>query len=136
MGLSEPVLRAVDAVMVSVPDLDAGIAFYRDRLGHRLRWRNDDLGQAALECPDSATEIVLSTTQRAEPNWLVRDASQAAEIVERAGGRLLQPLIDIPVGKVAIVEDPFGNRLVLVDLSKGVYQTDADGTVIGVARGE
>jgi hypothetical protein len=31
------------------------------------------------------------------------------------------------------VHDPFGNRLVLIDLSKGEHTTDADGTVTGVA---
>jgi predicted enzyme related to lactoylglutathione lyase len=128
----QPVLRAVDAVMVSVPDLDAGIAFYSGRLGHRVCWRSDELGQAGLECPDSTTELVLSTTLPAEPNWLVRDAAEAARIIQRGGGRLLEPLIDIPVGRVAIVEDPFGNRLVLVDLSKGTYRTDADGMVTDV----
>lgn len=128
----EPLLRAVDAVMLSVPDLDAGIAFYRDQLGHRLRWRNDELGQAALSCPESATEIVLSTELPAEPNWLVRDAAQAAASVQRAGGRILQAPVDIPVGRVAVAADPFGNRLVLVDLSKGLYRTDEAGAVIGV----
>jgi predicted enzyme related to lactoylglutathione lyase len=132
MGNNPPVLRAVDAVMLSVPDLDAGIGFYRDQLGHRLRWRNDDIGQAALACPDSATEIVLSTELPAEPNWLVEDASEAARTIQRVGGRILQPAYDIPVGRVAVVEDPFGNRLVLVDLSRGRYQTDETGTVTGI----
>jgi hypothetical protein len=31
-----PVLQMVDAVTVPVPDLDQGLAFYRDRLGHGL----------------------------------------------------------------------------------------------------
>jgi catechol 2,3-dioxygenase-like lactoylglutathione lyase family enzyme len=31
-----PVLQMVDAVTVPVPDLDHGLAFYRDRLGHGL----------------------------------------------------------------------------------------------------
>ena len=55
-----PVLRMVDAVTVPVPDLDQGLAFYRDRLGHDLIWRNDEVGQAGLRLPDSETEIVLS----------------------------------------------------------------------------
>ena len=29
--------------------------------------------------------------------------------------------VEIPVGRVAVVADPFGNALVLVDLSKGRY---------------
>jgi catechol 2,3-dioxygenase-like lactoylglutathione lyase family enzyme len=36
-----PLLQKVDAVTVAVPDLDVGLGFYRDRLGHQLRWRND-----------------------------------------------------------------------------------------------
>jgi hypothetical protein len=36
------------------------------------------------------------------------------------------------VGRVAVVADPFGNALVLLDLSAGRYVTDAEGNVIGV----
>ncbi|MCL2795836.1 MAG: VOC family protein [Microbacteriaceae bacterium] len=128
----EPLLLAVDAVTFTVPDLDAGVAFYRDRLGHRLRWRNDAIGQAALACPESRTEIVLTTQLSAEPNWLVRDAVAAAQRIEATGGRIIEPRIEIPVGTVSVVEDPFGNRLVLIDLGKGVYQTDDSVEVTGV----
>ena len=51
----EPVLRMVDAVTVPVPDLDRGLQFYRDDLGHALLWRDDERGQAGLRLPDSAT---------------------------------------------------------------------------------
>ena len=44
-----------------MPDLDHGLAFYRDQLGHELLWRNDAVGQAGLRLPESATELVLST---------------------------------------------------------------------------
>ncbi|GAB3391034.1 hypothetical protein GCM10027568_15990 [Humibacter soli] len=130
--IRDPLLLAVDAVTLAVPDLDAGVAFYRDRLGHRLRWRNDAIGQAGLECPQSRTEIVLTTRLQSEPNWLVHDAIAAARFIESVGGRIIRPAIEIPVGRVSIAEDPFGNRLVLVDLSKGLYQTDDTGSVTGV----
>jgi len=39
---------------------------------------------------------------------------------------------DIPVGRVAVVSDPSGNPLVLIDLSKGTFHTDHDGNVTGV----
>jgi catechol 2,3-dioxygenase-like lactoylglutathione lyase family enzyme len=39
-----PLLQKIDAVTIPVPDLDAGLDFYRDRLGHELRWRNDAIG--------------------------------------------------------------------------------------------
>jgi predicted enzyme related to lactoylglutathione lyase len=118
-------LQKVDAVQVPVPDLDAGLRFYRDRLGHQLRWRNDQIGQAGLAMPGSDTEIVLATGQKYEPNWLVTSAEAAAAAVQAAGGRLVAEASDIPVGRVAVVADLFGNTLVLVDLSKGRYGTDS-----------
>jgi predicted enzyme related to lactoylglutathione lyase len=49
-----------------------------------------------------------------------------------AGGRVVVAPFDIPVGRVAVVADPFGNTLVLLDLSKGRYVTDSTGNVTGV----
>jgi predicted enzyme related to lactoylglutathione lyase len=132
--VSDPLFRSVDAVTVPVPNLDAGIAFYAGGLGHPLRWRNDGIGQAGLGLAGSDTEIVLTTHHGYEPNWLVASADGAARAVEAAGGRILTPAFDIPVGRVAVVADPFGNVLVLLDLSKGRYETDASGRVTGVRR--
>lgn len=128
------VLRRLDAVTIRVPDLDSGLRFYRDALGHELRWRDDEMRQAGLRLPDSDTEIVLSTELDYAPNWLVASADQAARTIVEAGGRQVAGPFDIPVGRVAIVADPFGNTLVLVDLSKGRYTTDAHGRVTGVTR--
>jgi predicted enzyme related to lactoylglutathione lyase len=116
-----------------VPDLDEGLRFYRDSLGHELRWRNDQIGQAGLGLPGSGTEIVLTTGQKYEPSWLVSSADQAAAAVQAAGGRVVTEPFDIPVGRLAVVADPFGNILVLVDLSKGHYVTDDAANVTGVA---
>ena len=132
---TDPLLQKVDAVTIPVADLDAGLRFYRDALGHRLAWRNDEIGQAALSLPGSDTEIVLTTRQQYEPNWLVASADEAAREVEAAGGRVLYEPADIPVGRLAVVADPFGNVLVLLDLSKGRYVTDAAGTVTEVEAG-
>jgi predicted enzyme related to lactoylglutathione lyase len=131
--VTKPLLQKVDAVTVPVPDLDAGLRFYRDRLGHQLRWRNDEIGAAGLAVPGSDTEIVLTTRLNYEPNWLVASADQAAAAVAAAGGQIIAEPEDIPVGRVAVVADPFGNALVLLDLSKGRYVTDDNGNVTAVA---
>jgi hypothetical protein len=131
---ASPLFQKIDAVTIPVPDLDAGLRFYRDGLGHQLRWRNDAIGQAALALPDSDTEIVLTTELKYEPDWLVADVTEAVAVIVAAGGRVISAPAGIPVGQVAVVADPFGNTLVLVDLSKGVYVTDNAGNVTAVQR--
>src|SRR5439155_8918076 len=71
-------LLYVDAVTVRVPDLDSGLAFYGGVLGHQLIWRDDSVGAAGLECPDSTTEVVLTTEHPYEPNWKVSSADAVA----------------------------------------------------------
>jgi len=126
-------MRKVDAVTIPVPDLDSGLRFYRDGLGHELLWRNDEIGQAGLALPDGDTEIVLATGLRYEPNWLVDSVDDAADAVRAAGGRVIVEPFETPVGRVVVVADAFDNALVLLDLSKGRYTTDDDGAVTGVA---
>jgi hypothetical protein len=86
-----------------------------------------------LLTPVSDTEIVLTTRQDYEPDWKVASADAAAEVFGASGGRVLVEPMDIPIGRLAIVEDPFGNRLVLLDSTKGTYDTDESGGVTGVS---
>ena len=123
----------VDAVTVPVPDLDHGMAFYCGVLGHELLWRHDGLGQAGLSTAGSSTEIVLTTAQRYEPDWKVASADAAAEVFLDNGGKVVLGPTDIPIGRLAVVEDPFGNRLVVLDSTKGTYKTDQSGAVTGVS---
>jgi len=125
----DPLLRKVDCVQIPVPDLDAGLRFYRDGLGLELKWRHAT--QAGLRLGD--TELVLQTERPdLETDFLVDSAEEAVRRVEAAGGRVLSRPQDIPAGRVAVVSDPFGNPLVLLDLSKGTFRTDHDGNVTGV----
>ena len=123
-------IRKVDCVRLYVPDLEAGLAFYRDRLGHELIWRTKTA--AGLRLPESEAELVLQTEeQRQEVDLLVGSADEAARIIEQAGGKVIVPPFEIPVGRCVVLEDPWGNPLVLLDMSKGLLKTDADGNVIG-----
>lgn len=123
-------IRKVDCVRLYVSDLDAGLTFYRDRLGHELIWRTKTA--AGLRLPESDAELVLQTEdQRQEVDLLVDSADEAAEFVQQAGGKVIVPPFDIQVGRCVVLEDPWGNPLVLLDLGKGLFKTDADGNVIG-----
>ena len=129
--MAEPLIRNVDAVQVIVPDLEAGLAFYRDKLGHELRWRNET--SAGLSMPDGDAELVIQTKlPKQETDLLVTSADEAAERFTEAGGTVIVPPEDVPVGRVTVVQDPWGNRLVLLDLSKGTFDTDTAGNVTGV----
>jgi lactoylglutathione lyase len=123
-------LRKVDCVRLYVPDLEAGLSFYRDQLGHALIWRTDTA--AGLRLPESDAELVLQTEeQRQEVDFLVDSADESAELLKQAGGKVLVAPFDIQIGRCVVLEDPWGNLLVLLDTGKGLLKTDADGNVIG-----
>jgi len=65
-------------------------------------------------------------------NWLVASVSEAVETIVEAGGKVILEPTQIPVGRLAVVNDLFGNALVLLDLSAGRYVTDVDGRILGV----
>ncbi len=128
--MGKPLFRKVDCVEFYVTDLDAGLAFYRDQLGHELLWRTDHA--AGLRLPESEAEIVLQDERpRQEVDFLVNSADDAAHEFEQVGGTILVPPFDIQIGRCIVVRDPWGNRLVLLDMSKGALQTDENKHVIG-----
>jgi lactoylglutathione lyase len=113
-----PSFRKIDCVRLPVDDLDEAIGFY-GRLGHEVTWRRPT--QAGLRLPESDAEIVLQTElPEQEIDFLVDDADWAADRFTRIGGRLIEGPFDIEVGRCAVVEDPFGNKLVLLDLRYGL----------------
>src|SRR5215216_5675677 len=110
-------IRKVDCVRLYVPDLEAGLSFYRDRLGHELIWRTATA--AGLRLPESEAELVLQTEeQRQEVDFMVDSAEESAKSIEQAGGKVLAPPFDIQIGRCVVIEDPWGNSLVLLDMSK------------------
>ena len=127
-------IQGVDAVTIAVPNLDAGEAFYVGVLGLSRKWRNDELGQAGLALPKSDTELVLVTELPSEPNWLVESVAATTEVFRLNGGAVISEPENIPVGHLSVVRDPFGNRLVLLDLSQGHYVTNGAGQVTGISK--
>jgi lactoylglutathione lyase len=123
-------LRKVDCVRLYVPNLEAGLAFYRHCLGHELIWRTETA--AGLSLPDTDTELVLQTEdQGQEVDFLVDSADESAKLIEQAGGKVIVPPFDIQIGRCVVIEDPWNNPLVLLDSSKGLLKTDAGGNILG-----
>jgi lactoylglutathione lyase len=125
--------RKIDCLQIPVPDLDAGLAFYRDKLGHELIWRAEIA--AGLRMPETDAEIVIQTERsQLEVNLRVATPDAAVKRIVEAGGKLVAGPFDIQIGRCAVVLDPWGNALVLLDGSKGRLATDAEGNVIGVGE--
>jgi predicted enzyme related to lactoylglutathione lyase len=123
------VFRKIDCLRLPVADLEAGLRFYRDALGHELIWRTATA--AGLRLPDSNAELVIHTEGTGtETDLMVETVDDAVERIAGAGGRVLRAAFDIAIGKCAVVADPFGNVLVLLDQSKGPLVTDGAGNVI------
>jgi predicted enzyme related to lactoylglutathione lyase len=128
--MAEPLFRKIDSLQLPVPDLERALAFYRDSLGHELVWRSE-VG-AGLRFPDGDGELVLQTERpQPETDLLVESVQAAVERFVAAGGRVLAEPFEIQIGQCAVVSDPFGNVLVVLDASKGLLTTDTDGNVTG-----
>ena len=128
--LPEPLIRKVDCAQIQVPNLDAGLAFYRDQLGHQIIWRTERA--AGLRLPDTDAEIVLQIERPGiEINLLVDSVDAAVARIVAAGGTVVVPPFDIQIGRCVVVCDPWGTQLIMLDTSKGLLATDADGNVIG-----
>ena len=130
-----PLIKSIDCVRLYVADLEAGLAFYHDQLGHEIIWRTPTA--VGLRLPESEAEIVLHTERRPpEIDLKVDSAPAAAARFAAAGGTIVVPPFDIQIGQAAVVQDPWGNTYILLDTSKGLLLTDADGQVIGNAPPE
>lgn len=130
MTSPKPLMRKIDCVEFYVPDLDAGLQFYCNQLGLELNWRTPT--SAGLRLPENDAEIVLQTErQHREVDMLVDVADEAVRRFVQAGGTILVPPFDTQIGRGAVVADPWGNRFLLLDLSKGLLKTDEQKNVIG-----
>jgi lactoylglutathione lyase len=125
-----PLFTRVDCLSIPVPDIDAALAFYSANLGHELIWRSREA--AGLKLPGSNAELVLHSTARPmETDLAVDSVPEALARFTSAGGRVLKGPFEIQIGLCAVVADPWGNVLVILDTSKGHLHVDENRRVIG-----
>jgi lactoylglutathione lyase len=123
--------QRIDCIQLYVSDLEQALEFYCDRLGHQLVWRSKV--DAGLRMAKAECEIVLQTRRPGlEVDFLVADAEEAAEAFARAGGKIKVPPFDIQIGRCAVVTDPWGNDLILLDMRNGRLVTDNQRNITGV----
>ena len=118
--------------MLKVDDLDAALRFYSEALGHPVLWRRPEM--AGLGMPGTDAELVLHTTLGPEVDLLVANVDMALKRFNEAGGETITGPFDIPIGRCAVVRDPFGNAIVMLDQTKGRFVTNSAGEVIRVEK--
>ena len=123
----------VDCIEMYVSDLDEGISYYCDLLGLKLLWRTDT--SLGLGMEDNITEIVLQTDRkRMNVDFKVASVDDSVKRIVEIGGKVICNPFDIPIGRCAVVQDKWENQYVLLDMTKGKYETDECGNVIGVVK--
>ncbi len=84
----KPLARKIDCVRLYVSDLDSGLAFYRDQLGHELIWRTERA--VGLRMPETDAEIVLQIEDKGQEIDLKVESAEAATVhFKEAGARSL-----------------------------------------------
>ena len=117
-------LRKIDCVMVRVPDLTSAVEFYTRVFGLRLLWRDET--SVGMGMPETDAEVVLHTMDLPDDrsvHYLVDDVPEAVAMGQRAGCAVRKAPFEVAIGRCAVLEDPFGNMLCLLDMSKGPRTT-------------
>jgi len=123
--------RKVDCIRIQVPNVEEALRFYHEKLGWDIVWRRG-LSEAGLRMGESDSELVLvrEKLEESEVDILVKSVDDVAKEFQRLGGKIIIPPFDIAVGRCCRVEDPWGNRFVILDMAKGPLKTNLDGSVI------
>jgi len=117
-------LRKIDCVLVRVPDLAPAAEFYTRVFGLRELWRDE--ASIGLGMAETDAEIVLHTMNLPADrsvHYLVDDVAGAVAAAERAGCTVREEPFDIAIGRCAVLVDPFGNAVCVLDMSKGPRPT-------------
>ncbi|HJP66710.1 MAG TPA: VOC family protein [Actinomycetota bacterium] len=113
---------------LTTPDLDGAKAFYGELFG----WTATDLAIGIPRASFSLGDRLIGgahepsegepTTPRWTISFLVEDADAGAAMVQELGGRVLMPVMEIPIGKFAVVADPSGAAFTINAVPGGAFR--------------
>jgi predicted enzyme related to lactoylglutathione lyase len=122
-------LKKIDCVMVRVEDPTAAAAYYARMFSLRRLWeeRAPAWTMIGLGFAETDVELVLHSDtgipHRVEVHYLVDDVRTAVRRLQREGCVILVPPFPITIGRCAVVRDPFGTTLCLLDMTNGPRRT-------------
>lgn len=114
-------LRKIDCIMIRVDDVEAAAAYYAKIFGLHPQWSGDD--SIGLMFSETDAEIVLhndpAIPSSVEVHYLVDDVVDAVAHLAAQGCQILVAPFPITIGNCAVIRDPFGTRLCILDMTKG-----------------
>ena len=114
-------LKKIDAVLLRVSDLEKTADFYVDVMGLRRGWTDTENQMIGLLFPGNDTELVLHCDESLpDPNvsYQVENVLDFVEEYKRKGFKVIVEPFDIRCGKCAILEDPEGHSIEIMDIIK------------------
>jgi lactoylglutathione lyase len=112
-------------VMVVVRDMERSVAFYRDVLGLKMLFKQDnwsqfEAGNIIIGLHPEGNEVKVSPTTGMSIGIYVDDITRAASELKRRGGRLqIEPRTE-PFGRWALLQDPDGYNIQIIEMARGL----------------
>ena len=114
-------------VELATPQPDRAVAFYGKAFGWLDRPGELDRGHTYTELYDNDRVMAGLVPGDGPASWevsfLVAACAAAVERATVGGGRLVAPIEDLPIGRVAAIADPHGARVRLVELFPEILDT-------------
>lgn len=114
-------LLKIDSIMYYVRDLEEAAQFYQDVLGLRRVWTDEEQGMMGFIFPEDRSEIVIhndSSLPNPYFSFCVENVEKFCEHIHKRGYTVLQEPFDVRCGKFAVLADPEGNEIPIIDLTK------------------
>jgi lactoylglutathione lyase len=113
-------LRKIDCIMYRVKDLDVSAKFYLEILGLKQVWRDDEGQMVGLSFPENNSEIVIHTREDI-PNpdfcYSVDNVEEFVKEFKAQGYKVCKEPFEVRTGKFAVLADPDGNIVNVIDLT-------------------
>ena len=107
--------------MLFVSDLEGSANFYRDILGLRQVWNDQEHGMIGFTFQESDLEVVIhsdSSIPNPSVSFLVKNVEEFCEEYKKKGYNVVKEPFEVRCGKYAVLADPDGNELPIIDLTK------------------
>jgi len=114
-------LLKVDSIMFFVSNLERAAKFYEEALGLKRIWTDGEQGMIGFRLNEGDSEIVIHNDRNLQNpsfSFLVENVEKFYTDFLEKGHSVVKEPFEVRCGKYAILADPDGNELPIIDLTK------------------